>query len=361
MKILFLSFYSGLSHRGAETYVHHLANGLVQKKHQVTVIQTGSKLKSTHYETQIISSSTFPSTPSTTNIFRRLFITPRQLSETFFYLKSFRYILKNRPEIIIQLNTGLHLPLLRLLTFILGIKLVIPGQSGLGWDDRWNLLWHPDVFIALTDYQLKWAQEYSWSNQRLKLIPNGVDLSQFSPHGKKIKLNLQKPIVLISASSTPNKRVEESIRAVSKLNRGSLLHLGTGPQDKYLNNLGSKLLGSKRFLQTSVTHAQIAAYYRSVNLFTLCSDHSEAFGIVYLEALASGLPIVATDDPSRHFIVGKAGVYLKDPNNISQYAKSIKLALTKKWSTLPRSQAKKFSWTQITQSYLDLFSDLTHL
>ena len=160
------------------------------------------------------------------------------------------------------------------------------------------------------------------------------------------------------AATVPYKRVEQGIAAVSRLKQGSLLLLGKGPQDKRTDNLGYKLLGKHRYLRLTVPFKQIPTYYRSADLFTLCSASTEAFGIVYLEANASGLACVATDDASRREIIGKAGIYVKNPDNASEYSLALKKALAKKWGNIPLTQAQKFSWGVVCKKYEKMFSCL---
>jgi len=67
--------------------------------------------------------------------------------------------------------------------------------------------------------------------------------------------------------------------------------------------------------------------------------------------MASGLACVATDDESRKEIIGKAGVYVKDPDDSGEYSQALKKALNKKWGNTPLLQAKKFSWSSLAQKY----------
>jgi glycosyltransferase involved in cell wall biosynthesis len=97
--------------------------------------------------------------------------------------------------------------------------------------------------------------------------------------------------------------------------------------------------------------------YRAADVFTLPSASSESFGNVLVEAMASSLPIVATEDPIRREIVGGAGIFV-DPTNTDEYAKSLQRALDTKWGDAPRKQAEKFSWDGIANEYEELFKKL---
>lgn len=342
MKIAFLNYYQKGVDRGLETFVTQLSSRFTD--HQTRIFSGPSNAQA----------STTP-----LNLSRRLFLdqTSRKITAWTYHLLP--DLKKFNPDIVFALNGGFQTAILRLWTALKGKKLIIVGQSGPGWDDRWNLLFKPNTFVCLTERQLNWAKKASLcSRQKFVTIPNGVDLKKFTPNGSPAKLDLQKPIILCVAAGQKYKRVEETIKAVAGLKKGSLLLLGKGPLDDKLDKLGKKLLGQDRYLHTSVPHAKMPAYYQAADLFTLVSQSSEAFGIVYLEAMASGLPVVATDDQSRHQIVGSAGLYLGASQPTSDYTRLLKSALNKNWRHLPQKQAQKFSWDNVTQNYNDLLASL---
>jgi len=323
MKIAFLHYYHNSIFRGLEVYLNQIASKL-SKNHQILSLTGPKKTTPPLFKISFI---------------RRLFLDSASLKVTLWSIKQLPPLHKFKPDVIFALNGGWQSLILRLYSWLTSSKLIIPGQSGPGWDDRWNLFCHPDIFVCLTQRQLDWAKKATpWKNQKFALIPNGVDLKKFTPSARVQPLQLQKPIICIAAANQKSKNIDKTILAVKALKKGSLLILGKG----HLN----------------VPHHKMPQYYRACDLFTLCSQSSEAFGIVYLEALACGLPVVATDDTSRHEIVGNAGLYVKDPSDSKEYATVLQKALDKNWGNLPRLQAAKFSWRKITKKYNELFKTL---
>lgn len=312
MKIVFLSRYQSTIERGAEIFVRELALRL-SKKYHVDIL-TGEDADS--------------------------------LSK----------VLRGKYDIVVPINGRLQSLKMSLGRFVGKYKLMITGHSGKGWDDIWNIaVAKPDVFVALTDYLAGWAKQWAWGSKVIK-IPNGIDLEKFTPSGEKKKIDLPRPIILSIGALVWSKHHERVVRAVRELRKGSVLILGKGEEKENLEKLGNKLLG-KRFKIAIFNYNDMPKLYRSVDLFTLPSWDREAFGIVYLEALASGLGVVAPDDLSRKEIVGEGGV-LVDVAQTHKYAQAIKKALDIDWTKKSRSQAEKFSWHKIAKEYEQVFKEI---
>lgn len=236
-------------------------------------------------------------------------------------------------------------------------KLLITGQSGIGKDDIWNIvIAKPDIFVALTDRSYKWAKSWAWGTTIVK-IPNGVDLNKFQPIGPKINPDLPKPVILSVGALEWYKFHEKLIKAVSKLKTGSVLIVGEGPLKFRLEQLGKKLLNG-RFRIAQYNYADMPKIYRACDLFSLPSWDREAFGIVYLEALSSGLGVVAPDDESRREIVGGGGLFANVDHPV-MYAECIEKALKIDWLKRARNQAENFSWEKIALEYEKLMLNIT--
>lgn len=270
---------------------------------------------------------------------------------------SFSKIIKGGFDIVIPTNGRSQALKASFGRLVGGYKTIISGQSGIGKDDIWNIAGtFPDVYIALTEAEFKFAKKWSWKSKIVK-IPNGVDLNKFSPEGEKAELKLPHPIVLSVGALHWYKYHERVIKAMARLQKGSLLIVGSGYEKEKLTKLAESSLGKDRFFIISTSYEELPKYYRAADIFTLPSWDREAFGIVYIEAMASGLPVVAPDDLARKEIVGEGGI-LVDVADDKKYAEAITFALSKNWGELPRKQAEKFSWDIVAEKYEELFEEL---
>lgn len=355
MKIAILSFYSGHIERGVETWTHQLANRL-SENHEVWVIQNGLAPSSTKYKvysTKMKVDWNIPDYGGT--VLRRLFLDYWSILIAVSTLKSIVFLWRENFDIVIPTSGGWQPAFIRIITWLRRKKMVIVGHSGIGWDDRNNLWCFPDSFVALSSYAKKWAERAN-PFIRVDHIPDGVDLKKFDARGERIDLGLRRPIVLCVSALIPTKRVELVIKAVAKLKNVSLCVVGKGDLREELNKLGRSLMGN-RFALFEFSFDEMPKVYRSCNVLVSASLPFYSFEMVLLEAMASGIPVVANNDPIRKEIVGNAG-FLADPTNIDLFANAIQVALYKNWADKPRKQAEKFDWEKVTKMYDSLFKKL---
>lgn len=358
MKIAFLSIYNGTVNRGVETVVKELGQRLA-KNHEVHVYQNGNAEEEENYKViQVkVLPVDLPNDTSSQRIRRSLYIDYFSLKILLFTLKILPKLIQEKYDVIIPFNNGWQTVLCVLLKKFHKAKIVVSGQAGPGKDDAWALNLGPDAFIALTDVAFEWSKKAIWrKNINIVKIPNGVDPEKFNPTITPADINLSRPVICCNAALVPYKRVDLVIKAVAKMGNTSLLLIGDGILRDEIDKLGNALLRGK-YLRVSVPFEQIPGFYKATDVFTMVSESQEAFGIVYLEAMACGLPVVATDDVSRHEIVGDAGLFV-DPTNIDEYAKSLRTVLETNFENKPRLQAEKFDWGKIAIQYSELFSSL---
>ncbi|MBW4698608.1 MAG: glycosyltransferase [Aphanocapsa lilacina HA4352-LM1] len=219
-----------------------------------------------------------------------------------------------------------------------------------------SLGFRPDHLVVFSEQMVQLARRRH-PNQTVSIIPNGVDLGRFSPAGGRVEHGLPGPVVLCVASlrRTSHKRVHLAIEAVAKLPDVSLLICGTGRDQDYYESLAEKLLGAGRYRICTFTYDQMPAVYRSCDLFTLPSI-DEPWGLAYLEAMACGRGVVATDDAMRQLIVGEGGL-LCDVTDPDAYAQCLRQALHQDWQERAVRSANRFGWERVSLAYRDAIVD----
>jgi len=134
---------------------------------------------------------------------------------------------------------------------------------------------------------------------RCQVIPYGIELDEFEHCDQAARGRLRKlygPRVVISVGRLVYyKGFEYLIRAMSQV-EGKLVIIGDGPLRGSLEALAASLsLTGKVIFAGEIQNQDVVPYYHAADIFALASvARSEAFGIVQIEAMAAGLPVVNT-------------------------------------------------------------------
>ena len=192
------------------------------------------------------------------------------------------------------------------------------------------------------------------------LIPNGVDIRRFCPgppQREVFGLPEGKTIVLMVSALIDSKRIDAGIAAVSRMPDAHLVVAGAGPLRQQLVDRAAQALRGRLTLLT-VPAARMADLYRSADVF-LHLSLEEAFGNVFIEALACGLPVVGHDTPRLRWIVGEEG-FLADTQDPS----ALTGAIVEAANAAPRrrefrvGRAALFSWTRVGAMYREFLHDI---
>lgn len=168
----------------------------------------------------------------------------------------------------------------------------------------WRLaLRQTTVVTALSNFLIDRAKKYGYKGKSV-LVPNGVDVHVFSREISEVEKNnlrrkLEKKegdIYLITTSRLNHKNAtDDIISAIKYLPENiCLLVLGVGEDGAKLQDMANKLGLSKRIKFIGfVDHKDIPKYLAISDIF-IRPSRSEGFGNSFIEAMASGLPVIAT-------------------------------------------------------------------
>ena len=213
-------------------------------------------------------------------------------------------------------------------------------------------LHHSDFFVAVTPADAELARNI-FPKMPIKVIPNGVDTCRFTePISKEVR---PVKVILCSAALTKGKGHEFLFDAVWKLDSNTrLLCAGRGPLKDELTSHPLSRSGRVDFLE--LTPEQMPDLYQTADAFSLASP-METFGLVFLEALACGLPVVAHDGPRQRFVVGETGFYC-NVHDCCSYADALRHALQSAPDIRRRKHAEAFQWDRVLMQYQKVFASL---
>jgi glycosyltransferase involved in cell wall biosynthesis len=196
---------------------------------------------------------------------------------------------------------------------------------------------------------------------RSALIPNGVDTSRFRPGpGDRAALGLPegRPIVLMVSALMASKRVPEAMRAMARVEDAVLVVAGDGALRAEVDALAREALPG-RFVRKTFPHERMPDLYRSADVF-LHMSRRESFGNVYVEALATGLPIVAHDDEITRWIV-EDHARLVDTSSPEAIASALRAAIDEGPAAGREARsafAARYAWAAVAARYSEFFETI---
>lgn len=190
-----------------------------------------------------------------------------------------------------------------------------------------------DVVIAISHFEKSLIREMGYKIRRIEIIPPGIDLKEFDVADsgnvfQRFGINAEK-IILSVGRLSGRKGIDTLIKAMplilKKIPEARLLIAGPDfGQRPYLESLvrSQKVEGYVLFIG-ALLRSELINVYKHADIFAF-SSRNEAFGIVLIEAMAAGLPVVAANACAVREIVkeGRNG-YLFSPGDIKELSEKI--------------------------------------
>jgi len=224
----------------------------------------------------------------------------------------------------------------------------------------------PDYWVAPSKFTAEqFIKLFKISKEKIKIIPEGVDLEKFNRNVDSSDINEKlgnERKILFVGNLHLNKGVHFLIKSFalvkSKIDDVKLVIVGDGPLKHYLINLTKRLNLEKDIIFTGfVSDEELPKYYASCDIFASASV-LEGFGLIFLEAMALGKPIVAFNLTSIPEVVGNAGILIDEINHERFANVIIELLkndeLYKEKSELALNRAKLFSWEKIAEQFIKI-------
>jgi len=371
MKVLQVSPYFFPHVGGVESHVLALSRGLLELGHEVKVLTANHNNSLPEIEKfegiEIIRVPTFANlfnTPINPTIFFKIRKIDFDIAHLHFppplasFYASLALVKQKRPYVLTY-HCDVELP------FVFGNFIVELYRNTMG---RYTVEHASKIIVHTRTYQ---ATSRSIWNHEPAIIPSAIDTSRFSPERFCAKLREKYGsfrIVLFVGRLVYQKGVSFLIESCKYLPKDVIvLIVGDGPELERLKKLAkARGLEERVHFLGKVSHEELPAYYASCDVFVLPSvSRLEAFGLVIVEAMASGKPVVVSDIPGVNEVVeeGKDGLLCK-PMDAEDLAKKIKMLLedrelARKMGENGRKKVlEKYDWKKVAMSVEKVYSEV---
>jgi len=231
-----------------------------------------------------------------------------------------------------------------------------------------------DKIIAISNATKDYVLRLGAKPSKVKVVYNGVDLARFRPIvGKREELRkklgiTQNAIVILTVRRLVYKNgvdtlIDAANIAVKKNPRIVFLVVGKGPDMESVKLQIAKLGIEANFrLSGFVSDEDLPSYYNAADLFVLPSKSGEGLPLVALEAMACGLPVIATDVGGIREILMEDYGKLVAPNQPELLAKAVLDFATFDFSSrrgeLRAMVEKRFSWDANVERLIEIYEEL---
>ncbi|MFM8593924.1 MAG: glycosyltransferase family 4 protein [Chloroflexota bacterium] len=226
------------------------------------------------------------------------------------------------------------------------------------------LLSRLDGRIAVSDPAREFVSQYFAGPY--EIIPNGIDLGRFQGIDQLPWVrDARQRLVFVGRFNEPRKGFKYLLRAMPLIHQqypdARLIVVGAGKPEKFAGLMDKYGVRNVDFVGM-VAPEDLARYYASCDLFCAPSISRESFGIVLLEAMASGLPVVAGDHPGSASVIetGREGILVppKDPQALALAIVRVLSdpKLRSSFAAAGPAAAAQYAWPRVAERVLDVFA-----
>ena len=204
-----------------------------------------------------------------------------------------------------------------------------------------------------------------------RIIPNGVDIHRFKPDNEKIewliKDNSKK--ILFVGRIEPRKGLKYLILALSEvvkfISDVKLIVVGDGPFKILYEQYIDRSIEDKVIFVGKVGYDELPKFYVSCDIFVSPATEKESFGIVLLEAMASKIPVIASNiEGYKQIIQDEVNGFLFESENYKNLADKIIMVLRNKnfvnkvVENAYKIVVEKYSWESVSNQVENYYYEL---
>ena len=238
-----------------------------------------------------------------------------------------------------------------------------------------------DGIIGVAPFNLEPFREFGFKGP-MTVIPNGIDLEEFNPDVPKIKKYMDDKINLLFLGRIEERKgliyLLKAYRVLQKKYKkfypapGSgaglrLIIVGEGDLKDDCQKFVEKHKLKNVIFEGKIEGEKIPSYYATCDIFVAPAIFGESFGIVLLEAMASGKPVVAFSNQGyKKVLSGKGKEFLAKPKDWRGLAQKIEILIKnekkrKEMGEWGIAEAQKYSWPKIADKVLDFYQKVIKL
>ena len=223
-----------------------------------------------------------------------------------------------------------------------------------------------DARIAVSSAARHFVARYFPGDYRI--IPNGVDVAFYADARPFPEYRDGKTNILLVGRLEPRKGAMYLLRAYAQLKKKHpntrLIVCNWGPQLGHMRRLIRKEGVADVLFAGRVDDRDKARFYKTADIFCAPSTGQESFGIVLLEAMAAGLPVVASDIHGYKRVVQRnvTGLLVepKEPDAIAAALERLICdeGLRRRLGEAGARRAPEYDWSHVTRELLDLYGEV---
>lgn len=198
------------------------------------------------------------------------------------------------------------------------------------------------------------------------VIPNAVDLSRFGQNRKIPEFGDGRVNILYVGRLSKRKGIlyllKSARRLLGRYANLRLIVVGSGPLEEKAKKFVKKNRLQNVIFEGYVSDTNLPSYFATADIFCAPSTHGESFGIVLLEAMASGLPVVAFANAGYREILGRTPFreFLAEPEDVEGLTRCLEKLVINKSLRRNLGQAglrevQKYSWERVGRKILDFY------
>jgi UDP-glucose:(heptosyl)LPS alpha-1,3-glucosyltransferase len=232
-------------------------------------------------------------------------------------------------------------------------------------------------FIAVSSLTKDiFLQEYKINPEKISVVQPGIDLKDYNitdREGQRLKLRkelgiaLSEPVILFVSMNFEIKGLDNIIQSLAKLKADGksfkLLVVGKGNVKKYTRLASQAQIANDIIFTGILSREKLIQIYLSSDIYIMLSKF-DTFGMVVLEAMAAGLPVIISSNVGAKDLVqeDKNGFIIGNTSDYGYIASKLKILfdenIRRKMSAAAYQTATENTWDMVATKYQDIYTDI---